>query len=219
MKLKDIELIRLLPEFMRKDSANIGLAKGFDQIIKMYAKYGEHLSIWTAIDELTEAELDELAWEFNVTWYEYSSDLETKRKLIKNSTEVKRNLGTGWAVERVISTYFGEGRIEEWFEYGGRPGYFKVISSNPTITQENLDKFLRVLEKVKRKSAHLEGICVGLSGKNYLNVGIGCREAEVITIRPERGSVEGWENGLLMGAAARDTEKLMIRPVYTEKEA
>lgn len=215
MNLNNIEVLKLLPQFMRGDPANIGLAKGLDKVFQMYAEYGEHLPIWTAIDELTEAELDELAWEFNITWYEYSADVETKRKIVKSSNEVKKNLATGWAVEQVVSTYFGEGHIEEWFEYGGEPGYFKVISSNPSITQENLNKFLRILEKVKRKSAHLESICIGFSGKCFLNMGIGHREAEFITVRPKRGEIEGWKNKLFTGAASHDVESWLIRPVYT----
>lgn len=214
MRLKDTELIKLLPEFMREDPANIGLARGLDEVIKMFVAYGEHLSIWTAIDDLTEPELDDLAWEFNITWYEYSADIETKRKILKNSSEVKRNLATGWAVEQVISTYFGEGHIEEWFEYGGEPGYFKVISSNPSITQENLNKFLRILEKVKRKSAHLEAICIGFSGKAYLYTGIGCRETEFITVRPKHGEINGWQNNLMAGSAAYEIEEWMIKPIY-----
>jgi P2-related tail formation protein len=217
VKLKDMEFIELLPVFMRKDAANIGLSKGVDKVIKMFAAYGWHLSVWPAIDDLTEDELDELAWELNITWCERSADLEAKRKIIKGSDEVKRNLGTGWAVEQIISAYFGSGYIEEWFEYDGEPGHFKVFSSNPSITQENLNKFLRILEKVKRKSAHLETISIGLTGKNYLRTGIGCHDAEIVSIRVKRGSIEGWENQQMTGTAAHESTTCVAEPYYDER--
>lgn len=214
MKLKNIEFIKLLPEFMQEDPANVGLSKGLDQVFRLFADYGDSLSIWTAIDRLTEEELDELAWELNITWYEKNADISVKRKLIKNNSEIQKNLGTGYAVEQVISAYFGDGEIEEWFEYGGDPGCFKIVSSNPLITQENLNKFLRILEKVKRKSAHLDGIYIGLSGKSYMRMGAGGHELEMIEARPKHGEIESWRNELLSGAAAHEIEKWTIRPIY-----
>lgn len=168
MKLQDIEFIKLLPEFMRDDLTNIGLSKSIDNLIKYLAAYGPKFSIWTAIDILQEDELDKLAQDLNLTWYEKSADISIKRTLIRNSDEMKRNLGTGWAVEQIILAYFGNGHIDEWFEYDGTPGCFKVISSNPSVTQENLNKFLRILEKVKRKSAHLEKVDIRLTARNRL---------------------------------------------------
>ncbi len=38
--------------------------------------------------------------------------------------------GTPYAVEQVIQTYFGDGEVSEWFEYGGQPGMFKVVTTN-----------------------------------------------------------------------------------------
>lgn len=217
MKLNDMEFVELLPVFMRKDTADIGLSKGIDKVIKMFTAYGRHLSVWPAIDDLTEDELDELAWELNVTWYERSADLETKRKIIKGSDEVKQNLGTGWAVGQVIAAYFGNGRIEEWFEYDGTPGYFKVVSSNPSITQENLNKFLRILEKVKRKSAHLEKVSIRLTARNHLRTGIGRHEAEIVSIRAKRGTIEGWENQQMAGAAVHESTTCAAEPSYEER--
>ncbi len=217
MKLQNMEFIELLPRFMQDDAANVGLSRGIDAIVKMFAAYGKHLSTWAAIDELTEAELDELAWEKNVTWYEHSADIETKRKIIKDSDEVKKQLGTGWAVERVVRAYFGEGYIEEWFEYGGEPGRFKVVSSNPSITQDELDKFLRILERVKRKSAHLENVSIGLTGRGDVRMGIGRHESEKVTIRAKRGAIEGWRADQLAGIGAHESETWRIAPAHTER--
>lgn len=211
MKLQDMEFIKLLPEFMRDDPANAGLAKAMDNIFKSFADYGKQLSIWTAVDELPERDLDKLAWELNLTWYEQNADIDTKRKLIKNHVEIRRQLGTGWAVEQVISAYFGTGYIEEWFEYGGQPGYFKVVSSNPSITNENLDKFLRVLSKIKRASAHLQGVYIGLSGKSTVNAGVAVREVTRISTRAKYGDeINGWKSEVNAGVAVREIEKIAV---------
>ncbi|MFR8038622.1 MAG: phage tail protein [Anaerovoracaceae bacterium] len=216
MKLKDIEMQNLLPEFMQDDECNEALSEGVNRVIQMFARAGDHFSLWTVIDDLTEWELDKFAWEKDMTWYDYSADIETKRRLIKNSSEVKRNLGTPWAVEEVITAYFGTGFVWEWFEYNGEPGYFRVVSSNPAITNENIERFLAILNKIKRKSAHLEAIYIGLSGKSYLRTGAGFRETEIINVHPRRGEINGWKGTMYAGAGGRDIEEWKVCPVYNE---
>lgn len=173
MRLTDMEFIRLLPSFMRGDLAVLGLAHGLEEIIPDLAQSIDLLTTWNHIDELGEDELDALAWELNIFWYDKSADIDVKRNLVKNSDQVYRKLGTKWAVENVISAYFGDGYIREWNEYGGEPGYFRVFSSNPNITNTLLDQFLNILNKVKRHSSKLEGIFITLTGEMHLHAGFG----------------------------------------------
>lgn len=183
MKLKDIEFLKLLPAFMREDSAVIGMSKGVDEVIKMFAGFADNMSTWAAIDKLTEAELDELAWELNIQWYEPDSDIEIKREIVKNSDLIQQRLGTKWAVENVIATYFGSGNIKEWFEYDGEPGHFKIESTNPSVTNEQFDKFIQILNKVKRKSSFLDGVYIALDSQATINVGVGQHQTQIITMR------------------------------------
>lgn len=62
MKLSTLEFIRLLPAFMRDDAAVRGLAAGLDEIIPGLAQSLSRLTTWDRIDELSEDELDDLAW-------------------------------------------------------------------------------------------------------------------------------------------------------------
>lgn len=183
MKLGSLEFLRLLPQFMRDDLAVRGLASGIDTIVPQLAASVEKLTTWDHIDDLTEDELDALAWELNILWYDKSTSLDTKRDLVKNSDLVYQRLGTKWAVESVIQSYFGEGYIKEWFEYEGEPGYFRVYSTNPTLNNERLTEFLNILNKVKRHSSKLEGIYITLTGEMPLAAGVGVREASSDTYR------------------------------------
>lgn len=176
MKLNTLEFIRLLPQFMRDDPAVQGLSKAIDNIIPQLADAAEKLSTWDHIDELSEAELDDLAWELNILWYDTSADISIKRDLVKNSDKVYQHLGTVWAVENVIEAYFGDGHIEEWFKYGGEPGRFRVHSNNPSVSSEALEEFLSVLNKVKRASAKLDEIIIDLSGQLVLSAGVAVHE-------------------------------------------
>lgn len=183
MKLSTLEFLRLLPAFMREDLAVIGLSHGVGLIVPELSNSIQRLTTWDHIDKLTEDELDALAWELNILWYDKGANLDTKRDLVKNSDKVYRRLGTKWAVENVIQSYFGDGYIREWFEYEGEPGYFRVYSTNPTLTNERLVEFLNILSKVKRYSSKLEGIYITLTGEMPLAAGVGVREVSHDTYR------------------------------------
>ncbi|SCJ81129.1 Bacteriophage P2-related tail formation protein [uncultured Flavonifractor sp.] len=176
MKLNTLEFIRLLPQFMRDDGAVKGLAAAMDEIVPELAQSTAALSTWDHIDDLTEAELDALAWELNILWYDTGASMDTKRALVKDSDIVYQRLGTKWAVENVINSYFGEGYVEEWFEYQGQPGHFRVYSTNPSLNNERLTEFLNLLNKVKRASAKLDGIFITLTGKMPLYAGVTIKE-------------------------------------------
>lgn len=176
MKLNDLEFLRLLPGFMRSDSAVQGLAAGMDEIIPGLAASITRLTTWDHIDELNESELDELAWELNIPWYDTSANIAIKRAVIKDSDKVHMKLGTKWAVENVVSAYFGSGHVSEWWEYGGEPGHFQVNSSNPSLNNERFNEFLRLLEKVKRASAKLDSVVISLSGELPLYAGVAVHE-------------------------------------------
>lgn len=183
MKLSTLEFARLLPAFLREDLAVQGLARGVDGIVPDLAASVQRLTTWDKIDELSESELDALAWELNIMWYDKGASMEAKREVVKNSDKVYRRLGTKWAVENVVQTYFGEGYLREWFEYNGAPGYFRVYSTNPTITNERLTEFLNILNKVKRHSSKLDGIFITLTGQMRLAAGMALQETATETYK------------------------------------
>lgn len=183
MKLSTLEFAQLLPAFLREDLAVQGLAQGIDEIVPNLAASVQRLTTWDKIDELSESELDALAWELNIMWYDKGASMEAKREVVKNSDKVYRRLGTKWAVENVVQTYFGEGYLREWFEYNGAPGYLRVYSTNPTITNERLTEFLNILNKVKRHSSKLDGIFITLTGQMRLAAGMAVQEAATETYK------------------------------------
>lgn len=177
MKLSDLEFRRLLPAFMRDDGAVKGLALAMDAIVPQLEASIKTLSTWDSIDQLSEAELDDLAWELNILWYDTGANIDIKRDVVKNSDLVYRRLGTKWAVESVIKSYFGDGYISEWFEYEGEPGRFRVFTANPSVTEEKFGEFINLLNKVKRASAKLDGIFITLTGQMPLCAGMAVHQS------------------------------------------
>lgn len=159
MKLSELEFLKLLPAFMRDDEANIALSKSINKLFG--ALRLDTLSTWDKIDELTEKECDELAWELDIDWYEpVNMTLEEKRETIKIAPQIKSKRGTKWAVERLVSLYLGEGGVEEWCDTiePGIPYTFKVYTSNPDVTEEMFNNFKNAVSIAKNERSHMIGM-------------------------------------------------------------
>lgn len=176
MTLAELHFIDLLPAFMRDDPAVQGLAAAVDQIIRGAVPAIENLAVWGRIDMLPEQELDELAEEMNLLWYDRKASIKVKRQIIRDGYATWQALGTKWAVENTVQTYFGDGNVEEWWEYGGEPGHFRITSSNPSLNAEKFTEFLGILDKVKRASAKLDSVVISLGADLPLRAGVAVHE-------------------------------------------
>lgn len=175
MRLQDCTMAVMLPPWMAEQADDCALASVVDSVARKAYESAQDLTVWNRIEQLPEATLDELAWALDIEWWDSSASLETKRSLIRNSDLVHAKKGTPAAVESVIESYFGSGRLMEWNEYGGEPYHFKCFTINPQLVADNQALFLSLLEKVKRKSAKLDGILISLTGEMDLFSGVALR--------------------------------------------
>lgn len=213
MKLSELEFIRLLPQFMREDTAVQGLSIGLDIIIPQLSESIKYLTTWDQIDNLSEAELDDLAWELNILWYELDADIEIKRDVIKNSDKVYQHLGTKWAVENVIRSYFVNGYIKEWYEYDGQPGRFRVHSNNPDITGKGLKSFLNMLYKVKRASAKLDAVYLDLETNGSVTFGAASEMSGKMDVWPLVVREIESSGAVTYGVASEIAERMKVFPL------
>lgn len=159
MKVSNIDFIRLLPAFMQDDEAAIALSKAVNNLISEPGSRIPSIRTWDEVDNLSEAECDELAWELDVDWYDSTGmSLEEKRNTIKLAQQIKRKRGTKWAVERLISAYFGEGYVVEWYEMGDSPYTFVALTTNTHTDARNFEKFVEAVKAAKNSRSHLVGV-------------------------------------------------------------
>lgn len=156
MKLTDCKVEKLLPLFMRAEKDDLAIARQLDPVIRMIGEKIVTCSDWGYIDVMPEEFVDALAWELDVDWYNPKADrsLAVKRELVKNADEVHRHLGTRAAVESVAKDIFGDGHVEEWFDYSGTPGTFKVWISTQ-LTSDTVARFMKTIGQVKNTRSHL----------------------------------------------------------------
>jgi phage tail P2-like protein len=160
MDLSNLDLLKLQTKFMQRDPSVQGFCAALNQQFLDVAAQVQNILIYSRIDELPEEVLDILAWQFNADWYDAESDVETKRQAIKDALLLARIRGTPAAVQRVVEIYFGDGRVEEWFDYGGQPYHFRIVTNNPEATQEKASLLIQAVNAVKRSSARLDSVII-----------------------------------------------------------
>lgn len=175
MKLSSLSFSQLLPIFLRREKDDVALADAVLPPLVTFAEECRKLSTFDALELLSEEELDALALELNVLWYDVNFSVDVKRAVLAQSDLVWMRLGTRAAVQMVLRQVYGVGEVQEFWEYyQGRPHYFRINILNRTdiMTDENEAKFKRLLELVKRKSQWLEAIIAELRIPLWTNIGV-----------------------------------------------
>lgn len=170
IKLQDSQIAQILPECFAKKAEVRAVSFAIHKAVERLIGYCGAIGVFASIDTATGNVLDLLAIELGTQYYDDSLPIQTKRKLIKNTLVWHMNAGTPQAVEELVASVFGSGKVEEWFEYGGDPYYFKVITDT-AMTPEMVDYFFGMICKVKNVRSHIQSIEIHHSREQAVRFG------------------------------------------------
>ena len=174
MELGKVNLHSLQTESMKQDPTTCAMSDVLSDIFN--AVDTERSLIRTQLDTWPEEILDIIAVEKNIFWYDPNAAGDIKRNIIRNCNKVFRTLGTN---------YFGDGQIEEWYEYDGQPYHFRVLTTNTKVTGDLAEQFHKAVEAVKRKSTRLHEVLLLMSANLNIYYGFVMHTGDKITIRQE----------------------------------
>ena len=245
-KINDADFMKKFPPALKKDKLMSALGKIAAEELHITARETRKNIIYADIDKLSETWLDVLAYDLHVDWYDYDYPVEVKRAVIKDSIKVHQKLGTKYAVETALRNVYKGASIKEWFEYGGRPYYFKInIDTSGSSLAENA--YADILNKVqfyKNLRSHLEMISYQMEQRTTIHAvgfhAIGTRVevwpyladsltmrvnvsagafssyAARIEINPSLASYITSGGSMLFGGYTQHTRKLKILPLRNE---
>lgn len=173
----------LIPSQLVQDKRMAALAEVIAEQKRRIAGEIWRTRVWGNIDRLPEEILDILAYDLKIDWWDVSYSVQQKRQLIKDSWFVHRKIGTPAAVETAISAIYENSQVVEWFEYGGEPGYFKILI-DATYQNVEQEKNQRVLERVnyyKNVRSWLDGVEYFAQPSGTAAVYAGCAVAGIGT--------------------------------------
>ena len=180
-----LSLLDILPENLLADEQVYAAAKSLDdELQRVTASCVEVLHL-PRLDELPEAVIDLLAWQWHVDFYEPDADIEVKRQLVRESIAWHRIKGTKGAVEGMIRTIFQGGVVTEWFNYGGEPYHFRVdLLSAPKMTPENTERLLYVVNASKNVRSVLDELTYQRDMQDVIHYGAAPSLHMTYEIRP-----------------------------------
>lgn len=130
--------------------------------------------IYPNIDTLDEDLLNYLGKQQHVERFKESLSKESKRGLIKNSFLLHKRKGTVWAVKTAISEIFAPAQVKEWYQYNGRPYYFKPLinltDARVAISKSDKAELLKIIDETKNVRSWLDGIEYLIQLEDWLNV-------------------------------------------------
>ena len=136
----DGQITDILPGNITKKPEVKALSYALQQACRLLYRYSRRLYIYTNLDEQPEEVIDLLASELRTQYYRSTLDLDTKRRLVKNTLIWYMSAGTPEAVEELVAVVFGEGESERVVRVRRQALYFK-IATNAILTPEMNDFF------------------------------------------------------------------------------
>lgn len=160
--LSDTKLIEQMPPSLSGDPQVQALCITLDAHLQAMPAILHGAVILPQIATLPERVLDLLAWQFHAENYRQDYPLATKRALVQQSLLIHRRRGTPAAVQEVVNIIFGPGlTVQEWFQYGGDPYYFRIIGGEGFDSPEQQAALVAAISLVKNARSHFEVITTG----------------------------------------------------------
>lgn len=222
IKLTDARLTDALPKTLAEQPWVQALAEASRKMRRRVMAYADRTRLFCDIDEASEEVLDALSVELQTPLYKNDYPLTVKRQIVKNSMLYYIRSGTRGAVEELLADIYQGAEAEEWFEYGGKPNYFRVaidISRTTVPVAEMAPAELESwLYSVKRASSALESLSYMIRHA----ITIGCKVEAFLQSPPECGTLEcgtypeastlGWSAGAWLQIAGRADAYLVSPP-------
>ena len=222
IKLTDARLTDALPKTLAEQPWVQALAEASRKMRRRVMAYADRTRLFCDIDEASEEALDALAVELQTPLYKNDYPLTVKRQIVKNSMLYYIRSGTRGAVEELLADIYQGAEVEEWFEYGVEPNYFRVAIDISRATVPVAEMAPAELESwlysVKRASSALESLSYMIRHA----ITIGCKVEAFLQSPPECGTLEcgtypeastlGWSAGAWLQIAGRADAYLVSPP-------
>ena len=201
----DGEIKDILPSNLMEDPAAQAFSYALREGTRLLNRYTQLCYVYCSIDTAPNDVVDLLAKELRTQYYSDALELDVKRGLVRNTLIWYMTAGTPAAVEELVGIVFGEGEVSEWFEYGGKPYWFK-IKTYAILTEDMNTFFSDMIRRVKNTRSHIEAIEIHRTIEQTIYAGACCapqyRPAAII----DGYSVEREAEQTIYAASASDQQ-------------
>lgn len=163
----ETNIVDLAPKITKKEYNKV-----LQVIDKLFVKYillnYRYLRYLERIDTMKSEELDLLAEELDVDFYDFELTPIEKRGLCKTAFTIQSIKGTPGSIKKILNIFYRNSKIIEFPEFNGNAGTFK-IEINGISNEEKINQIINRVNLIKKHSQHLNGIRF----KNTMEIKIG----------------------------------------------
>lgn len=164
--LNEIKLADLMPFSMTIDPKIVAMCSAIDVINQFVTNAIPRVLVLANIGNQPSDVTNLLAIEQRTPYYSQSLTLDARRALVSGTGKVNKIIGTKAAVKAAMQAAFGSGQVQEWFEYSGQPGCFRILVNNISTTSLQMNEINRAIVATKRASSHLDEFLVSADMSN-----------------------------------------------------
>lgn len=162
ISLQQVGFSSLLPPNLQ-DTQTRALGAAWDKAFRKLVNYAERVSMTFAfVMELDEEMADHLCLSLDIKGYKADLSLQKKRLLIRSALLNYSRMGTKAALEDAVGIIHGGTSVQENWEYGGQPYFFRVAvdAGQEKVAENPVGRLLDTIMEYKNARSWLQGITV-----------------------------------------------------------
>lgn len=211
--IRQASLLDLIPNNLKNDPQVAAAAEALNIELQAVTAAIDETILLARLDELPESVVDSLAWQWHVDFYDPNMALVKKRALLRQSIAWHKRKGTPGIVQDMVSAVFSDGKVYEWWEYGGEPYRFRVECTDLIQDGTILTKLGELITAVKNTRSWCDAIQVRREKQGIMFMGFAAHVGKTTTIYPATYDLEKVDHAVYYGLAYRLTSYVTINPL------
>ena len=188
ISLQQVGFSSLLPPNLQDVQAR-ALGAAWDKAFRRLVDYAERVSMTFAfVMELDEEMADHLCLSLDIKGYKADLSLQKKRLLIRSALLNYSRMGTKAAQEDADGIIHGGTTVQENWEYGGQPYFFRVAvdAGQEKVAENPVGRLLDTIMEYKNARSWLQGITVDVIEPGSVYTGALPEMGTMLVIDPYR---------------------------------
>lgn len=188
ISLQQVGFSSLLPPNLQ-DTQTRALGAAWDKAFRKLVDYVERVSMTFAfVMELDEEMADHLCLSLDIKGYKADLSLQKKRLLIRSALLNYSRMGTKAALEDAVGIIHGGTTVQENWEYGGQPYFFRVAvdAGQEKVAENPVGRLLDTIMEYKNARSWLQGITVDVIEPGSVYTGALPEMGTMLVIDPYR---------------------------------
>lgn len=188
ISLQQVGFSSLLPPNLQ-DTQTRALGAAWDKAFRKLVDYAERVSMTFAfVMELDEEMADHLCLSLDIKGYKADLSLQKKRLLIRSALLNYSRMGTKAALEDAVGIIHGGTSVQENWEYGGQPYFFRVAvdAGQEKVAENPVGRLLDTIMEYKNARSWLQGITVDVIEPGSVYTGALPEMGTMLVIDPYR---------------------------------